>query len=294
MKRNAERFSQTATQDQTRTPGDFTLALMFVILRPCERAPPTSRPETVHIFFLAGPVQGGGQWQVQMTAELKQRWEAEGKTRGQTWWIAVPWAWETKREGRRHRRTEKHGAGLRDFFQDESQHNPTDSKLAWERRWLLRASQAGCLVFWLAKEDSRHPRRDGTPYASSTRGELGEWRGRLMADVRQRLGLVLGGDSSFPGLRTIRDNFGLALPDRCSAHQIHPSNATRSRTSQTSRTAQPQGHQVGHRPQFPFYTNMPDVVAAAVRCAHRVRSSGQTRQSERSSTACRVSRASGR
>jgi hypothetical protein len=42
-----------------------------------------------------------------------------------------------------------------------------------------------------------------------TRGEIGEWRGRLMHDPDLRV--AIGGEPDFPGLRSIRRNMEIAL-----------------------------------------------------------------------------------
>lgn len=59
----------------------------------------------------------------------------------------------------------------------------------------------------LPKEE--RPRTDGMPYAMDTRGELGEWRGRLMHNPGLRV--FIGADPDFPGLSQISRNFDAAL-----------------------------------------------------------------------------------
>ena len=70
------------------------------------------------------------------------------------------------------------------------------------------AAMVGCLIFWLPCESKIYPRTGGEPYAMDTRGELGEWRGRLMNDPDLRI--VIGAEPGFPGLSQISRNFSLA------------------------------------------------------------------------------------
>jgi hypothetical protein len=93
--------------------------------------------------------------------------------------------------------------GRQDFFERQ-----TD----WERHYLDMAADkwpTGCIIFWLG--DQRKPRPDNLPYAMDTRGEIGEWRGRMMHNPALRV--VMGAEEDFPGLRQIKRNFELALPD---------------------------------------------------------------------------------
>ena len=98
----------------------------------------------------------------------------------------------------------------------------TERQLAWERHYLDKAAgashaqcsasapQPGCIVFWLPVESALFPKpASHGPYAQDTRGELGEWRGRLMHD--RSLRVVVGGDERFPGFDTMERNFTHAV-----------------------------------------------------------------------------------
>ena len=116
--------------------------------------------KTVPIFFLAGPVLGGGDWQQEMCLEIKRQL-------GERDFIAaVPC-----RYGQTHFLRNFKVSGKTGVFEHQ---------LDWERLYLHLASRYGCIVFWLPEESKMNPRSDGLPYAMDTRGELGEWRGQLM------------------------------------------------------------------------------------------------------------------
>jgi len=85
-------------------------------------------------------------------------------------------------------------------------------QLSWERCYMEIASKQGCIIFWLPCEDRESTRSiiDG-PYAMDTRGELGEWRGRMMCNKHNLIKVVVGADPEFPGLSQIQRNFNEAF-----------------------------------------------------------------------------------
>ncbi len=140
-------------------------------------------------FYLGGPVKGGGDWQYEMTTLLE---EIVGRCV-----IAHP---SPYRAGHPHyvRRL----PGEADFVRQK----------LWERHYMALAAKdarRGALIFWLPKESPHHPRQDGKPYAMDTRGEVGEWRGRLMQD--RNLRVIVGAEGGFPGLEQIVCDFDDAL-----------------------------------------------------------------------------------
>jgi hypothetical protein len=105
----------------------------------------------------------------------------------------------------------------------------TDSQLPWERRFMELAAgvrprdyedmppKRGCLLFWMPAESAAHPKPPAQgPYAQDTRGELGEWRGRLMHDGGLRV--VVGCDPHFPGCDTLTRNFKAVLGEDFTVH----------------------------------------------------------------------------
>jgi len=143
-------------------------------------------------FFLAGPVLGGGDWQHTMYQALAERLGEDNFV------AAIPCRYENN-----HPLVARQLSGG-EFF---------SRQLLWERHYLAVAAQSPCLrsciVFWLPCESKTCPRTDGQSYARDTRGELGEWRGRMMHDKAIRL--VIGAEPDFPGLNQIQENFKRAL-----------------------------------------------------------------------------------
>mgnify|MGYP000063490190 CR=1 FL=1 len=138
------------------------------------------------VFFLAGPVQGASDWHTVFCKEIQKQMGT------QDFYVAIP---------KRYRKDP-------DGFVKQNQDKPTafwDTQNAWERHYMEIASKSGCLIFWLPVEDEGCPRDDGCPYAMTTRGEIGEWRGRYMHD--RSIKIVVGADNRFKGLRTIHENF---------------------------------------------------------------------------------------
>ncbi|TSC54782.1 MAG: hypothetical protein LiPW30_248 [Parcubacteria group bacterium LiPW_30] len=144
------------------------------------------------LFFLAGPVLGGGDWQYTMCGEIRSQLGERD------FLVAIPC-----RYGQAH--------FLRNF-RVSGKTGVYEHQLDWERHYLHLASTHGCIIFWLPEESKVNPRNDGLSYAMDTRGELGEWRGRLINDHFLRI--VIGGEKGFPGLDVIERNFKAAIhPD---------------------------------------------------------------------------------
>jgi hypothetical protein len=142
------------------------------------------------LFFLAGPIQGGGDWHYNMSNLLDEE-------------IGSCLIVNPSRYRIGHPHYSRRLAGKEDYYERQ-----TD----WERHYLYLAAKGwskGCVIFWLPKESIEKPRRDGNPYARDTYGELGEWRGRLMHD--RSLRVTVGADEKFPGLSQIERNFHMAV-----------------------------------------------------------------------------------
>jgi hypothetical protein len=143
------------------------------------------------MFFLAGPITGGGDWHVPMSELLAKRFEHLIVVNPSRYKYTHPFC--------KYRMN-----GAEDQFERQ-----TDC----ERHYLDQAGEkwpTGCIIFWLACEDAKNPRKDGQPYARDTRGEIGEWRGRMM--YAPHLRVVMGADQDFPGLSQIKRNFEQVLP----------------------------------------------------------------------------------
>lgn len=141
------------------------------------------------IFFFAGPVDGGGNWQQRCFKELQKHLSV--------FTAVIPCKYDAN-----HSLTAYKVVGDEDRFSRQT---------LWERHYLQITAMRtnGCIIFWLACESKDNPRKDGSPYARDTYGELGEWRGRMMNNPN--LHVVIGAEVGFPGLSQIRANFNGAL-----------------------------------------------------------------------------------
>ena len=159
------------------------------------------------VFFLAGPLTGGDDWQSGLCEGLFKLFP-EGFT------VAIPYGLEDRPSSDR--------PPFSKFTVLEALEHTT-RQLPWERHYLDLAAgvspsdgswvpEQGCIIFWLPVESARYPKPPlHGPYAQDTRGELGEWRGRLMSD--RSLRVVVGGHTDFPGFSTMERNFKFALGD---------------------------------------------------------------------------------
>ena len=141
------------------------------------------------LFFLAGPVRGGGDWQFKMSELLAREFD--------DCIIANPCRYDYNHPLYKYR------VNGPDGFPRQ-----TD----WERHFLQLAAdrwETGCIIFWLPPEDALNPRKDGGPYARETMGEIGEWRGQMM--WARHLRVIVGMAVEFPGASQIERNFELAL-----------------------------------------------------------------------------------
>lgn len=166
------------------------------------------KKDDLPVFFLAGPVRGGDDWQQACCREI-QKYISD-------FYIAIPYYHKEL--------SEDHPFIALRVMGDE---NYFERQLNWERYYLDLASTNGCVIFWLPVESTINPRIGGGPYATDTRGELGEWRGRLMNNPK--LKVVVGGDADFISMSQIERNFKLAV-----------------------------------RPDFPIYATLAETVKAAV------------------------------
>lgn len=140
------------------------------------------------VFFLAGPVRGADDWQ-RVCAEKLGELLADC-------YVAIPY-YHTKEVKYPLMDIAERGTG-EEFPRQQD----------WERYYLDVASTSGSIIFWLPEESKTNPRADGQ-YARDTRGEIGEWRGRLMANPI--LKVAVGGEEGFSGFDQIMRNFKSAV-----------------------------------------------------------------------------------
>ncbi|HEX9609055.1 MAG TPA: hypothetical protein VGA06_02510 [Candidatus Paceibacterota bacterium] len=165
----------------------------MTIYVPKQIVPLNPTPESP-LFFLAGPIRGGGDWQADM-AETIIRLIPNAL-------IACPSRWTADHRLSRH------------FHQPFS--TAPNRQLVWERHYLkqagLEAWAAGCVIFWLGLESKEHPHPGPEPYAMDTRREIGKFTAYLevlrdFPQMRDSLNVrvVVGGHPDFHGLDVILD-----------------------------------------------------------------------------------------
>ena len=152
------------------------------------------------LFFLAGPIRGGGDWQAQM-AELILNMEPSAH-------IACPSRWKETHSLANH------------FYETFSQ--AENRQLVWERHYLKQAGLddgvPGCIIFWLGLESVEKPHPGPEPYAMDTRREIGKFTAyaeMMNGNVR----MVVGGDPDFYGLDVILFELTEAFGKPFSFHQ---------------------------------------------------------------------------
>ena len=158
--------------------------------------------EGSRLYFLGGPISGGGDWQsiaIDMISKLDP-----------DCYIACPCRYNTDH------RLFKHPIYL--ICEKGKQDLEFPNQTLWERYYMERASYYGAIIMWLPCEDELNPRVVG-PYAQDTYGELGSWRVKAanphvfsfergkMRRHFHRVNLVVGAESNFPGIKTIQKNF---------------------------------------------------------------------------------------
>jgi hypothetical protein len=164
---------------------------MKKVILPKRLAHPHSTPHP--LFFLAGPVRGGGDWQWRCTLEL------ERQLGEQDFSVAIPYHDLPNRQPSHPAMISlaEPAAGGDAYF---------ERQLNWEHHYLSMAAAGGCLVIWLQCQDMSDPRPEGSgPYAQDTYGELGEWRSELGHNPKLRV--VVGAQNDFHGLSQIQRNF---------------------------------------------------------------------------------------
>ena len=106
------------------------------------------------LFFLAGPIRGGENWQQACCLEIEKHLP--------DFFAVVPCRWEKGYSLFKHRQ-----AGVDNFFKRQT---------VWEYYYLRRASELskehkGCIIFWLP-EPARNYKGE---YARDSRGEIARW-----------------------------------------------------------------------------------------------------------------------
>ena len=135
------------------------------------------------LIFLAGPISFAPQWQ-DKAVEIIHSINSGVYIASPSWYLREEYV--------------KNSMKSREQF---------GKQLEWERYYLDEASLKGGILFWLPMPVKHDCTRS---YARDTRGELGEWRGRIIyEDVK----IIIGAEKDFDGLDVIKRNYLSIKPD---------------------------------------------------------------------------------
>lgn len=152
------------------------------------------------IFFLAGPVRGGDDWQKRCCEKILELTPH--------FYAAIPY----------YHSSEISFPLMKIAMEGTLNH--FSRQLDWERHYLALAAkqskQHGCIIFWLPEESKTNPRTDGA-YATDTRGEIARWSVELKYNPTYNV--VVGAEQGFPGLSQIHRNF---IADQGSDFPFYP------------------------------------------------------------------------
>ena len=138
------------------------------------------------LFFLAGPIQGGDDWQRNCYEEIRKHLPHA--------YVAIPY----------YDNSEMSFPLMSQAIEGTDADGRFEHQLDWERHYLALAAKQGCIIFWLPEESKLKPRTSGA-YATDTRGEIGRWSVELKYNPQYRI--VIGAEPKFPSLSEIHRNF---------------------------------------------------------------------------------------
>jgi hypothetical protein len=138
------------------------------------------------VLFLGGPIQGAPDWQAEALEVSRRLWKPKS-----TLHVVNPrWA-------------------------DKSEEFIKNNQITWEKKYLLRASILGGIVFYLAAEcdDAPAPNKPGRAYAQTTRQEFGRAAG--WKDYDSSTVVSLGMENGYIGnedyYRHTAEEFGMTI-----------------------------------------------------------------------------------
>jgi hypothetical protein len=154
--------------------------------------PDCSAFSNLPFFFIAGPVIGGGDWQIRMC------WAINGLMNRGEFVAAIPCRWKPNHT-------------LSPYFMRGDMFDGRQT--IWERILIQRAIKEalhGCALIYFAKQVELRPAEFGA-YARDSFGEVAELRGRMMHDPTLRV--VVGADPEFDpnAISVMKCNFEDAL-----------------------------------------------------------------------------------
>ncbi len=165
------------------------------------------------VYFLAGPIKGGNDWQ---SRAIKILWKKDPDA-----YIVCPCRYKTDHELFNNSLLNEKTRPLINVYK------PFKDQTTWERYYMMEASYYGSIIFWLPREDKNNPRpKEKGPYARDTYGELGRWSIKSSRpDIfsykssEPRVNLVIGAEKKFHGLSVIQKN---VHEDHGKQFQIYP------------------------------------------------------------------------
>jgi len=177
--------------------------------------------EGERLYFLAGPIRGGGDWQAKAISLLHEI--------DPFCYIVCPCCYNTDHELFRFQIKPTELPRSTDDERERPKYAlPFQNQTMWERFYMEMAAQYGSVIFWLPCEDKVNPRKEG-PYARDTYGELGRWSlknanpdicfFRRNMDSSKVVNLTIGAEKDFPGLSVIQKNLNA---DHCGEFIIYP------------------------------------------------------------------------
>lgn len=156
------------------------------------------------LYFLAGPIRGGGDWQAKAIKLLTEK--------DPDCYIVCPCRYDSGHELFKFSLLPDTESSGGDGEVSNSIEFPNQT--LWERYYLEQASYYGSIIFWLPCENKENPRKKGGgPYARDTYGEIGRWSLKSskpyqfsLNNYSPRVNVVFGAEKDFPGLGVIKKN----------------------------------------------------------------------------------------
>lgn len=142
------------------------------------------------VYFLAGPIRGGGDWQSRMCDVLARESPTD-------FVVACP----------RRLHQEKTPHRLAEHFVFDAVQDDFPRQLAWEQYYLAMAglhALKGCIIFWLGVESADDPHPGPEPYAMDTRRETGKWQMKMQYEGAS---VIWGANEHYYGLSQIQRDF---------------------------------------------------------------------------------------
>lgn len=165
-----------------------------MLIVPPKRRLDLARYQHRTLYFLAGPVRGGGDWQYTMVNFIS-RYDPDAI-------VVVPTRWDNTHPLRTQFAGEDDG-----YFERQLDFERSHMELAaWDH-------PQGCLAFWLGKQREPRAPEDG-PYGQDTYGEFARWA--VHSKYRPETRMVVGAEPGYPGLdvmvRNLRKDVGYEFP----------------------------------------------------------------------------------